>query len=305
MERYARTDLACERMGEIEDLPAGCRYRERRVGESSIQTLWVDTEDAAALIGKPRGLYLTVDCGRIPSLEGERMEVVARLLAGELCGLAKRLTGKSLGSDFGVLIAGLGNASLTADAIGPETVARLTVTRHLREHESELYHGLSCCAISALAPGVLGQTGIETLEILRGTVHAVRPDLLVVIDALAARSCDRLASTVQITDTGITPGSGVGNHRIGINRESVGIPVISVGVPTVVDSATLVYDALQKAGKTQIDGALREVLENGRSFFVSPKESDLVTEHTARLLSSALGMAFGGALHEIAQEAYF
>ena len=173
--------------------------------------------------------------------------MLSRLLAGELRGSARRITGKGVDASFGVFVAGLGNAELTADAIGPRTVRLLTATRHLREHAAGLYREAGCAALSALAPGVLGQTGIETVEILRGTVQTVRPDVMLVIDSLAARSCTRLASTVQITDTGISPGSGVGNHRAAINRATVGVPVISVGVPTVVNSATLVYDALSEA----------------------------------------------------------
>ena len=158
---------------------------------------------------------------------------------------------------------------------------------------------MASISLSALSPGVLGQTGIETLELLRGTVRSVRPDVMVVVDALAARSCERLASTVQISDTGISPGSGVGNHRAAINRETVGIPVIVLGVPTVVNSSTLVYDALEQAGIHEISPPLRHVLENGKSFFVSPKESDVITEAVSGLLSSAINTAFTGGLSEV------
>ena len=191
-------------------------------------------------------------------------------------------------------MAGLGNAELTADAIGPKTVGMLTATRHLREHEGGLYRRLGCSSLSAMAPGVLGQTGIETLELLRGAVRFVRPDIVILVDALAARSCDRLAATVQISDVGISPGSGVGNHRSAITRESLGVPVISVGVPTVVNSATLVYDALTEAGIETIDDSLHKVLKSGRSFFVSPKESDVITHEVARLLSRSIALAFTG-----------
>ena len=210
--------------------------------------------------------------------------------------MAEALTGKELNADFEVFVAGLGNAELTADAIGPRTVHLLNATRHLREHEQYLYRIIGCCALSALAPGVLGQTGIETLELLKGAIRYVRPDMIVVVDALAARSCSRLASTVQITDAGIAPGSGVGNHRAAITRETVGVPVVVLGVPTVVNSATLVYDALHEAGIGEISPELETVLENGKSFFVCPKESDLVTEQVSRLLSDAIGMAFTGNL---------
>ena len=131
---------------------------------------------------------------------------------------------------------------------------------------------------------------------MRGAIGYVRPDVVLIIDALAARSCERLSSTVQISDAGISPGSGVGNHRAAITRETVGVPVIAVGVPTVVDSATLVYDALREAGIEEIREPLRKVLENGKSFFVSPKESDVITEQVSQVLADAIAMAFTGNL---------
>ena len=141
-------------------------------------------------------------------------------------------------------------------------------------------------------PGVLGQTGIETVELIRGAVENAGPDVVLAIDALAARSCERLAATVQLSDNGINPGSGIGNHRKAICRETVGVPVIALGVPTVVNSATLVYDALRQAGIEEIRPELRQVLENGRSFFVSPKESDVITDRISDLIADAVDMAF-------------
>lgn len=293
MGNYARTDLACESVGSLCEEVKDTDAKERRVGSFTVQTLKISSEKAAKRIGKPCGIYITVNCGQITKLEEER-DALIRLLAGELRGLSERLTGKQPNSDFGVLVVGLGNDAFTADAIGPKAVRFLTVTRHLRDYEEDLYREIGCCALSAIAPGVLGQTGMEALEVMQGAVRAVRPDLVIVIDALAARSCERLASTIQLSDTGLTPGSGVGNHRDAINMETVGVPVIAIGVPTIVDSSTLVYDALNQAGITHIDDMLGSVLENGRSFFVCPKESDLITEKTSVLLAQAIGVAFGG-----------
>lgn len=292
MKNYARTDLACECMDENGGQTEGIEQSERMVGDFLIRTARVVSEERAGQMGIPCGTYLTVECGRISVLDRESEDLLVRLLAGELGGIAERVSGKRLDSELSVFVAGLGNASLTADAIGPQTVSKLTVTRHLREHETDLFEMTGCCALSALAPGVLGQTGIETLEIMRGAIECVDPDVVIAIDALAARDCDRLAATVQISDVGIIPGSGVGNHRGAITRETLGVPVIAVGVPTVVDSSTLVYDALTRAGITSVEEPLRRVLENGRSFFVSLKESDLVTDRVATILSRAIGMAF-------------
>lgn len=296
MDFCARTDLACESVANIDRKIQGADYRVERISSFCVCRLKIGTKEAAARFGKPTGVYVTVECGRIHRLGEEEKKLLSRLLAGELRGMAERLSGKTPDSDFGVFVAGLGNAQLTADAIGPRTVGLLTATRHLREHEDRLYREIGCSALSALAPGVLGQTGIETLELLRGAIGYVRPDVVLIIDALAARSCERLSSTVQISDAGISPGSGVGNHRAAITRETVGVPVIAVGVPTVVDSATLVYDALREAGIEEIREPLRKVLENGKSFFVSPKESDVITEQVSQVLADAIAMAFTGNL---------
>ncbi len=294
MEFYVRSDLACEYFGEERQGTEGASWRVDRTDGFAVGRLSVTDETAAKRLGRPRGEYITVECGRLAYLgEGQR-EALTSLLATELRSMAERLTGKTVDADFSIFVAGLGNANLTADAVGPRTVGRLTATRHLREHEAGLYRALGCASLSALAPGVLGQTGIEVQELLRSAVASVRPDAVLAIDALAARSCDRLATTVQLCDTGICPGSGVGNHRAAISEETVGAPVIALGIPTVVSSATLVWDALSEAGIKEPNGALRQVLENGRSFFVSLKESDVVTDEMSELLADVIGRTFTG-----------
>lgn len=295
---YSRSDLACENLREGSNALKGATEDRRRVGRFEIHSLILNTGEASKSLGKPMGRYLTVECGPITRLSEREESLLEGLLCGELRGMARRLTQKEINGDFSVLIAGLGNAELTADALGPGVVRRLTATRHLRTHEGQLYRMLGCASVATLAPGVLGQTGIETLELLQGAVGCIRPDIVVVVDALAAGSCERLASTVQITDAGIAPGSGVGNRRERIDAVSLGVPVLSMGVPTVVDSSTLVWDALQKAGYQTVEDPLREVLENGRNFFVSPKECDLIVGKVVSLLSHALELAFVGDLSE-------
>lgn len=291
MNIYERTDLACEIVGQNIG-EEGAYWSEDEVGGFRVSRLRICTEQASKRLEKPIGNYVTVDCGKISSLGETAWDTLSNVLADELCGMAERLCGRAPDADFSVFVAGLGNAELTADAIGPKTVGLLTATRHLREHEGRLYREIGCSSLSALAPGVLGQTGIETLELLRGAVRYVKPDLVIVVDALAARSCERLAATVQISDAGIKPGSGVGNHRAAITKESLEVPVVVVGVPTVVNSSTLVWDALHNAGIEKISDPLRKVLENGRSFFVSPKESDVITEQFSRLLAASVSTAF-------------
>ncbi|MBQ8208520.1 MAG: GPR endopeptidase [Clostridia bacterium] len=285
MKEYTRTDLALEKKTSSKDGTIAELCREERVGEAMISEIALKKEGA-------EDRYVTVSRERLWDADGTDFDELTTLIALEIRKIARRVSGKEPNTDFGVLIAGLGNSEITADAIGPLTVKNLTVTRHLREFEPSLYTKLGTCEISAFAPGVLGQTGIETAELILGAVQNSKPDIVIAVDALAARSCERLASIVQISDAGISPGSGIGNTRRAITEESLGVPVISIGVPTVVNSSTLVYDALEKAGIEKIDKDLESVLETGRSFFVTPKESDVITKHISALLAESISKAF-------------
>ena len=193
-----------------------------------------------------------------------------------------------------ILIVGLGNREVIADALGPEVVEQILITRDIRGRLPKEWKA-KLSEVSALAPGVMGQTGIETGEIIESLVKTVKPEAVIAVDALAAGEIGRLGRTVQICDSGIAPGSGVGNDRRPLNREVLGVPVIGVGVPTVVDSATLVWDALERAGMTEegLTPVLTEVLTRGRSFIVAPKDSDEVVALSCRLLAMGLDRAFG------------
>ena len=293
MEDYSRSDLACESGGIRRDggLPEDV-YREEEIDGFSVARLHIKDEGYAEMLGKPCGKYVTVSCEKIWLMEEETLRRLAALLAEELRRMCVLISGKQVDRGFGVLVAGLGNSDITPDAIGPDSVRKLNVTRHLRAIDERLYDTVGRCEISAVFPGVLGQTGIETVELIRGAVENAHPDVVLAIDALAARSCERLAATVQLSDNGINPGSGIGNNRKAICRKTVGVPVIALGVPTVVNSSTLVYDALRQAGIDEIRPALRRVLENGRSFFVSPKESDVISDRVSTLIAEAVDMAF-------------
>ncbi|MBQ8356844.1 MAG: GPR endopeptidase [Clostridia bacterium] len=294
MENFARSDLAAECGGDTEG--EGIRVRRAEAGGCHILRVQVRTPEAAERIGKPMGCYVTVDCGDIRMLDESELERVRCALAVEIREMAEKMCGHRVSGNFSVLVAGLGNAEITPDAVGPETVRRLSVTRHLRRLDNALFSTVGLCEIAALTPGVLGQTGLETVELVRGATKAARPDLVIAVDALAARSTERLAATVQLSDTGIHPGSGIGNKRRALNAETVGVPVMALGVPTVVDSSTLVYDALYRAGQQDLTDDLRRTLEEGRGYFVSPKEIDLLVSSIGVLLSSALEKAFS--LHE-------
>ena len=195
--------------------------------------------------------------------------------------------------DCSVLVAGLGNAEIVVDAIGPISAKKLTVTRHIKFMSESCFTNKNMCSVSAIAPGVLSQTGIETVELIKGAAKSIHPDVVIAIDSLSARSVERLGTTIQISDNGISPGTGIGNMRKAINAENIGCPVIAIGVPTVVSSSTLVIDMLEAAGVSEISDELMSVLKENKKFFVTPKECDEITKSAAELISSALDMVFG------------
>ena len=289
---YTRTDLACE----WGDASEGTRVSEGRWRYGQLQTLQICHEEAARRLGRPLGEYITVSCDAIWRLETPKLAELERVVARVLTRLLQAETGKPPSGDMSVLVVGLGNAEITADALGPQSVRKLLITRPLREQESDVFLRMGCCAVSALAPGVSGQTGMEVAEIIRGVMQRCKPDAVITVDALAARSCDRLASTVQLSNTGISPGSGIGNERCELNRQSLEVPVIAIGVPTVVDSSTLVYDALHEAQIVEIDTQLRQILDNGRRFYVAPKEIDMITARASQLLAHAINLALVGTI---------
>ena len=183
-----------------------------------------------------------------------------------------------------VLVVGLGNREVTPDALGPEVVGNLYITRHiLREYGEYAFPDKKVASISGIVPGVMAQTGMESLEIIKGIIHETKPQLVIAIDALAARSVKRLGRTIQIADTGINPGSGVGNHRKGLNEQSLGIPVVAIGVPLVVDASTIVYDVCQDVDK----------IPNGiAGMFVTPKNIDEMVKNISYTISEGLNMTF-------------
>lgn len=272
--------------------PSSPEYSEDISGNIKLCRLDISNDELSKKYGRQKGRYVSAVCEKIWLYSASEIDFAAEVIGAEIRKMLSDATSKKIDKNFSVLVAGLGNSEITADAIGPLTVAKLTVTRHIREVSEEIFHTLGLCNISSIAPGVLSQTGIETLELVRGAVRNTSPDAVIAVDALAARSCERLGRTVQISDSGISPGSGIGNLRKAINKENLGVPVIALGVPTVVDSATLVYDAIERSGIHDGEGRLKEVLDNERGFFVSPKESDLISEQVSLLLSRALDVAF-------------
>ena len=275
-----RTDLALEarelRRGQAQDLD-GVTSCERKTHGFSVTAVAVETEAAARELGKPVGTYVTLDL-RSGRADGEDvLQRAARAVGEEL----RSLLGGAVRS---ALVVGLGNAAMTPDAVGPQTAEHVLVTRHLLGERSLA----SLTPVSVLTPGVLGRTGIEAAETIRGAVQTVRPDVVVAVDALASRSLARVCATVQLSDSGIVPGSGVGNHRRSLTRDTLGVPVVAVGVPTVVDAATLALDVLEEAGAQSVDPA---ALRGHDGVMVTPRDIDAQIRELSRIVGYGIDLA--------------
>lgn len=293
-----RTDLALEtteRFAEENTEVRGVEISENYDDEKDIRTTVVKivTENGAKTMGRPQGTYITIEAPDLSSADEDYHREISREISKHL----RRLI--NLKKEKSVLVVGLGNASITADSLGPHVVENLRMTRHIvREYE---LHGIQyekTHQISGIIPGVMAQTGMETAEIIEGIVAETRPDVVVAVDALAARSIRRLNRTIQITDTGIHPGSGVGNHRNGLTEENLHVKVIGIGVPTVVDAATIVHDSMSHLLDALEEEEQKEFLDemitpNLYSMFVTPKDVDETVKYLSFTISEGLNIAFG------------
>ena len=281
-----RTDLAvearqlwCERTGRAGALAGVKERKEQREGYEVTEVEVVDQRGAQAL-GKPVGRYVTVELGGLHRREGDAFGRGARVLAQVLSGLLP--PGKGT-----VLVVGLGNRAITPDVIGPAAVESVLVTRHLVEQEPR-YFG-SFRPVAALSPGVLGTTGMESGALVKAVAEDLKPQCIVAVDALAARSIHRLCTTVQLSDTGIVPGSGVGNARAALDAQTLGVPVIAVGVPTVVDGATLAADLLEQAGQETDPRLLRQL--DGGGMVVTTRDIDQQAADLAKVIGYGITLA--------------
>lgn len=281
-----RTDLALEAKAIWEEGARGGELRgvttreTEREGFAVTRVDIVDDQGARAL-GKPCGAYVTVELDGLERREQDAFGRAARAVAAELSALLKLKPGES------VLVVGLGNRAITPDAVGPLAVEHTMVTRHLVEKLPE--HFGSFRPVSALAAGVLGTTGVESGELVKAVAEKIRPGCIIAVDALASRSMDRVCTTVQLANTGIVPGSGVGNHRAALNRETLGVPVIAVGVPTVVDAGTLAADILAEAGQEGLDP---EALAGaGEGLMVTPRDIDQRVADLVKVIGYGINLA--------------
>ena len=277
-----RTDLALEVRESFEEDDVEIRgvaveesYDEER--DIRVTRVSIETENGAKAMGKPVGTYITLEAPRLSEPDEDYHREVSEKMAEYLQELMGTEKEKS------VLVVGLGNREVTPDALGPETVGNLMITRHvIREYGKAALGREKVHQVSGIVPGVMAQTGMETLEIVKGIVEETKPDLVVAIDALAARSSKRLNRTIQISDAGIHPGSGVGNHRNSLTKETLGIPVVALGVPTVVNAATIIYDAT---------GNSDAITPNLNGMFVTPKDIDETIKRLSYTISEALNLA--------------
>ena len=293
-----RTDLALEATESVKKKEAGqlrgVSIEEYDVMEDvHLSKVVIMSKNAAKSMGKPTGTYITLEAPDLQESDEDYHREISEELAKQL-----RSVLPDIGNEKSILVVGLGNRDVTADALGPSTVDNLFITRHIiREYGKQAYHASKMHQISALVPGVMAKTGMETAEIIKGVIKVTEPDIVIVIDALAARSVKRLNRTVQITDTGIHPGSGVGNHRNALTKESLGIPVIAIGIPMVVDAGTIVCDALEKLsqeydeGKASLDYFRNNADTQLHNMYVTAKNIDETTKRLSFTLSEAINIA--------------
>ena len=320
IEKYSvRTDLALEEKERFEsdNMEISGVVLEEDYDETleiRITRVKIETENGAKAMGKPAGVYLTLEAPNLAVPDEDYHREISEKLADHMEELLheNHLTGR----DISVLVVGLGNRQVTPDALGPYVADNLCVTRHIVREYGKYAMGMERAQlVSAIVPGVMGQTGMETLEIVKGVVTETKPDLVIAVDALAARNSRRLNRTIQIADTGIHPGSGVGNHRNGLTRETLGVPVIGIGVPTVVDAATIVSDtmenliqAMETSETLKGVGEVLKMYNNAEKYelvkelisphlngmFVTPKDEDEMVKQISYTISESLNLLFAG-----------
>mgnify|MGYP001187657531 CR=1 FL=1 len=285
----------------------GVEVVEESENDIRVTTVKVKNEEGAEKIGKPKGNYITIDMPEFTSYDGETMDRVSQVVSEVLGRLI------TIGTEKTALIVGLGNWQVTPDALGPKVTEKIMVTRHLKTVMPEAIDD-SFRPVCCIAPGVLGITGIETAEIIKGVVEKIRPDVVICIDALAARRVERVNTTIQISDTGISPGAGVGNDRKKINEENLGVKVIAIGVPTVVDAITITndtidlvvdsliknsssgtdfYKMLKSLDKNEKEKLIKEIIcsKNNMDMMVTPKDIDLVINSLSKIIANGINMA--------------
>lgn len=289
-----RTDLALEAKETVQkpdEEIRGVRVEEEKDAEKEIYItrVIIETKNGAKIMGKPMGTYITLEAPRMATPDEDYHREVSEKVADQIRELLPEEK-----EELSILVVGLGNREVTADALGPNAADQLHITRHVvREFGKAAYNKNKMHTVSAIVPGVMAKTGMETCEIIRGVVEETKPDAIIAIDALAARSTKRLNRTIQITDTGVQPGSGVGNHRHALTRETLGIPVIGIGIPTVVDAGTIVGDAVEQIEREVLFCSDMHALKMAelQNMYVTTKDIDDVVNRLSYTVSEAINIA--------------
>ena len=306
-----RTDLASERRdiyrkaNSLENEIDGIEREKEEINEKiSVERVKITNKQGEEAIGKPIGNYITIDIKKLKIAQDEDIENSAEILSNEL----KKVLEEHIDKQGEVLVVGLGNIYVTPDALGPKVINGIEVTRHIINYLPQ-YVNEGTRMVSAISPGVLGTTGIETVEILKGIVDNIHPKLVIVIDALASRSIERISSTIQLSDTGIIPGAGVGNKRSEISEATLGIPVIAIGIPTVVETAVLVNDSLdlfitklqneaksndylnQLKEKDNYEEIKEALMPSDYNLIVTPKEIDDLIENMSEIVAMGINQS--------------
>ena len=290
--KQIRSDLAveiCNHIRRHNPKPDGIECNSRTCGPMKLEEVRILTKAGEALTGKAMGRYLTLNTGKLWLDDRELFR--EKLMAFR--DLLSEFFKEKFPAGSCVLVAGLGNRSIIADAIGPATVDSLLITRHVRTERPLVFEELGLCELCAVSPGVLGQTGIESADVVQSICGRISPSALIVIDALAGRDLNRLVTTVQLCDTGISPGSGIGNSRPSLTPKTLGIPVLTLGVPTVVDAATLAADAVCRFSNCETDSEhiRKEWSESNLNFFVTPKETDQIIRVMGAFIGYGINLA--------------
>lgn len=302
-----RTDMAVERneiykkQNCLAEGIDGIENTNEIIKDIEISKVKITNENGANALGKPVGNYITLDVKEIKNADEERIEEIAEIMADEL----RNVIGEHVSDTDDILVVGLGNRYVTPDALGPKVVPEIEVTRHILEYMPKIMPE-DTRPVSAISPGVLGITGIETMEILKGIVQNIKPKMLIVIDALATRKLERISSSIQIADTGIVPGAGVNNARKEISINTLGIPVIAIGIPTVVDLATITNECIdifienlqQKAMSNSTLNELKEkdnyeeikeaLIPKDYNMIVTPKEIDKLIDNMSEIVARGI-----------------
>ena len=285
-----RTDIAdenvqifLEKKGQIDD---GILFSDEQIHGITVHTVQVENEKGVQISQKPMGKYVTVSLENVTLMSKEQMEN-SSIAVGEVI---KRM----IPQDGLCLVACLGNKDISSDAVGPMTSKNIVVTRHIKMHNESLFEKMNFRECACIVPGVMGDTGAEAFEIIKGVCNNLKPSFVIAVDALASRHLSRLGKTVQISDSGINPGSGVHNNRSEISKKTLGVPVISVGVPTVVDAMTVTAGILKAAlgeDKHLLNAVENKLRENPADFFVTPKETDRIVKNVSKLVGQAINYA--------------